>query len=265
MSAKDDHDVTANAGEPLKLDRPTVLGLGDDGVVPVADRPPLFKDAGEYDLEIGTDGDDIGAPAYEQAIGDMLNSGHGFQVRRIEKPKTKWRATCEVCDGPLPTPGDDPDWLCQYYDETRPASPTCNCAWCLKYQDYLAGRYKPQGGRPRQRCGAKECDRKADSQRKARRRNEARRKRLVAESVDTIGELPTPTRADTEAALSNVDQLPDEIRSGVTSKLRQRLASFDGYQAPVWNRRRGRNEPKWQLHCQRKREAARVSEKPPNW
>jgi hypothetical protein len=65
----------------------------------------------------------------------MLDSGHGFLIRKQDEPKNPLRSACEICGGPLPTPGDDPDWLCQYGDETEPASLDCNCPWCLKYQD----------------------------------------------------------------------------------------------------------------------------------
>lgn len=141
----------------------------------------LFRRTGETPLVMGHDGDDVGRSDGDQAIKDMLESGHGFLVRSApELPKTLGRMTCEVCGGPLPTPGDDPDWLCQYYDETRPASPTCNCAWCLCYQDYLAGRYKPRGGRPRKRCGSKECDRKAKTAAQKIKRLEKPREKLVA-------------------------------------------------------------------------------------
>jgi hypothetical protein len=174
MAATEDFAVTANAGrwldcDPLPDGRPS-----GDGLVAIADRPALFKAPGEAELVIGTDGDEVGRPAHDQAVGDMLDSGHGFLVRKIDKPKTVWRVTCEVCDGPLPTPGNDPDWLCQYGNEDEPASLTCNCPWCLKYQDYLAGRFQPQGGRPRQRCGLEDCKRVAARMRKQRQRARGR-------------------------------------------------------------------------------------------
>ncbi|OBI54677.1 hypothetical protein A5667_24925 [Mycolicibacterium fortuitum] len=262
MAATDDFSVTGNVGDRLKADPVPDGHPGRDGLVAVADRPPLFKISGEVDLAIGTDGDD-GGPVGDQTIGDMLDSGHGFLVREINQPKTVWRVTCEVCDGPLPAPGDDPDWLCQYYDETRPASLTCNCAWCLTYQDYVAGRYKPRGGRPRRRCGSKECERKADAKRKAQKRLQKRREQLLAE-CSAENDDPPPTLADIEEALSRVDEIPEQYREAVRLRLMRRRDNFDGYRPPAWNRPRRRKEPNWGLNCRRKRASAEVSEKPRN-
>ena len=249
MTATDDFSVTANAGQRLESDPLPDGRPSGDGLVAIADRPALFKATGEADLVIGTDGDDVGRSAHHQAVGDMLDSGHGFLVRKIDKPKTVWRVTCEVCEGPLPTPGDDPDWLCQYYDENRPALLTCNCPWCLKYQDYLAGRYKPKGGRPRQRCGSKECDRKADAHRKAQKRLEERQEKLLAEYAEYEDEAPA--RVAWEDVPQEVrEQVPPEIREQVRAKMNARL----DFEPPVWNRKRRRNEPSWHLSFQRKRE-----------
>jgi hypothetical protein len=118
---------------------------------------------------------------------------------------------------------------------------TCNCPWCLTYQDYLAGRYKPKGGRPRQRCGSKECDRKADAHRKAQKRLEKRREKLAAETAEA--EFGEPTREDLDAALENIESVPEEYRETVRAKLEVKRENFDGYQPPVWNRKRRRNEP----------------------
>ena len=200
----------------------------------------LFSTPGEAPLMMGDDGDDVGRSGHHQAVGDMLDSGHGFLVRNAPAaPKTVWRETCEVCGDPLPTPGDDPDWLCQYYDETRPASLTCNCAWCLRYQDYLAGKFRPQGGRPRKRCGNKACDREADRLRK-------RRDRGAELPPDPIQVIVSEPRSEYEYAL--------------TARGKEDVCT----PAPVWNRRWRRNEPNWWLSFQRKRGLWGVSEKPRN-
>lgn len=217
MTATDDFSVTANVGERLKADPVPDGHPGADGLVAVADRAPLFKVAGETDLPVGTDGDDIGSIG-DQAIRDMLDSGHGYLVRTIDRPKTVWRVTCEVCDGPLPTPGNDPDWLCQLGDETEPASMTCICPWCRTYQDYMSGRYKPQGGRPRQRCGSKECDRKAKTAAQKAKRLHKRRERLLAE-IRALPDEPPPTLADLEAGLSMIDEIPERYRDHVRARL----------------------------------------------
>lgn len=166
-----------------------------------------------------------GVGSGSQVVADLLNSGHGFIVRSASaKPRTVWRTTCEVCGGPLPAPGDDPDWLCQYGDEISDrASPTCNCNWCLSYQDYLAGRYRPQGGRPRKRCGSKECDRKAKTEAQKLKRRAKRREQIMAEFAND----PPPTRDNTVAALERINELPEQIREGVRKKLTARLAAFD--------------------------------------
>lgn len=192
----------------------------------VTDGTGLFKAKGESDLLMGNDGDDIGQSARDQEIGDMLDSGHGFLIRGIGEPVAVRRTTCEICDGPLPTPGADPDWLCEYYDGTRPASPTCNCSWCLMYQEYLAGNYQPRGGRPRKQCGSAKCKRIAARIRKQRQRG-----------TYVEPEMPQPELRESRAL-------------GVA---RVRVAETPGDQLPVWNRRRLRNEPNWWLHCQRKR------------
>jgi hypothetical protein len=99
------------------------------------------------------------------APGDLLSSGHGFLVRDLgEPPKTDWRTTCEVCGDPLP-PSAAGEWFCQFR-ENKPASAMCNCNWCLHYQMWLRGEYKPRGGRPAKRCGTKECAKKAARGRK---------------------------------------------------------------------------------------------------
>lgn len=161
-AAQEDFGVMTAGARNLELAAPTPLDHVDGtGLVAIADRPALFKVKGEADLDMGTDGDDVGRSAKDQAVVDMLDSGHGFLVRSVDKPKTEWRQTCEICECPLPTPAPDdaPAWLCQYYDETRPASLICTCAWCRAYQAYLAGMYRPHGGRPRQRCGSSGCER----------------------------------------------------------------------------------------------------------
>jgi hypothetical protein len=230
MTATEDFFVTANAGEWLEHDPLPDGHPSGDGLVAIADRPSLFTSAGEADLVIGTDGDDGGHLVHHHAVADMLDSGHGFLVRKIDEPKTVWRVTCEVCDGPLPSPGDDPDWLCQYYDENQPASLTCNCPWCLKYQDYLAGVFKPEGGRPRQRCGSKACDRKADAERKARTRLKDRRKRLAAEAGEALAEfyaMPEPEPSAGFVPLT-LEDVPEGIREAVRAKLNARLDFMSG-------------------------------------
>jgi hypothetical protein len=183
MTAADDFDVTQVSGDwltaehqpdpdlAIKPQDPATLAVitnnGDlevgplkgDGLLSGVDPKSIFRAKGEAVLAIGNDGDgEVGRIARDQAVGDMLDSGHGFLVRKgKELPKTARAEVCEICGGPLPTPGNDADWLCQYGDETRPASLTCNCPWCLSYQDYLGGKYKPRGGRPRKQCGSAEC------------------------------------------------------------------------------------------------------------
>jgi hypothetical protein len=96
---------------------------------------------------------------------DLMSSGHGFLIRDPgEPPKTDWRTTCEVCGDPLPPPAAG-EWFCQFR-EKKPASAMCNCNWCLHYQMWLRGEYRPRGGRPAKRCGTRECTKKAARERK---------------------------------------------------------------------------------------------------
>lgn len=117
------------------------------------------------------DGDEIGTPKRSGGILDIVDSGHGFRVFSVDTPK-ELPTTCEVCGGPiLALSQDGIDWLCQYDDDLKtPASIACNCAWCLSYKAYLAGRYRPQGGRPAKRCGSADCKRKAARDRKRKQR-----------------------------------------------------------------------------------------------
>lgn len=158
--------------------------------------PPKGLDCAydESPFVIGDDGDDTGQATKVKfridgngdaertlaalAPSDLLSSGHGFLVRDLgEPPKTHWRATCEVCGDPLPPPAAG-EWLCQF-SESKPASLMCNCNWCLHYQMWLRGDYRPRGGRPAKRCGTKECARKAASERK--RKSRAARKGGVSQ------------------------------------------------------------------------------------
>jgi hypothetical protein len=164
----DDFDAAGNVGTRLEAPQTDRDHIGVDGLVRVpglgADPTPTFKAKGEH-LHIGDDGDDIGRPARDQTVGDMLDSGHGFLVRDLgEPPKTNWRTTCEVCGDPLP-PSAAGEWFCQFVED-KPASAMCNCNWCLHYQMWLRGEYKPNGGRPAKRCGTKECTKKAARERK---------------------------------------------------------------------------------------------------
>jgi hypothetical protein len=123
-----------------------------------------------YAADPGEDGDDTDdRPA---GIRDILDAGHGFLVQG--GGSTAYRPThCEVCGKPLNVrkPGEGPEWLCQLTDdENQPARLDCPCNWCLHYQMWLNGSYQPQGGRPPQRCGSKECNRKAAAQRKQKQR-----------------------------------------------------------------------------------------------
>jgi hypothetical protein len=179
----EDFGVVPMGQKRLPVHRP-VGEVGCDGLVTEADRASIFQTPGEAPLTIGTDGDHRGRSACDQEVGDMLDSGHGFLIRKQDEPKNPLRSACEICGGPLPTPGDDPDWLCQYGDETEPASLDCNCPWCLKYQDYMSGRYKPNGGRPRKRCGAKKCDTEATRRRQANKRARDRGKELPWPDMD---------------------------------------------------------------------------------
>lgn len=205
------------------------------GFARVDDGTGLFKLKGEPKLDIGSDGDDDGCSGRDQAIGDMLDSGHGFLVRGVDQPKTVRRETCEVCGVPLPTPGNDPDWLCQYYDETRLASQTCNCSWCLNYQEYLAGKYHPQGGRPRKRCGSKECERKADAERK--RLDRAAKRAGVEPPPPPLAEV---VRQPGPSASFSLDTI------AVAGRGRLSIRPAD------WNRRNPQ-EPNWWLSGQLKR------------
>lgn len=152
----------------------------------------------EAPLVMGDDGDDTGKLTKikfridgngdtermldQLAPQDMLDSGHGFMVRtQTVQPKTEWRTTCEVCGDPILAAANE--WLCQlgHFGQSvepngpfRPASALCNCNWCLHYQMWLRGEYRPQGGRPAKRCGTAECKRKAARERQ--RRSRAARK-----------------------------------------------------------------------------------------
>ena len=113
------------------------------------------------------------------APGDMLPSGHGYMVRDLgAAPTTEWRQTCEVCGEHLPPPAAG-EWVCQFHEE-KPGSVLCNCNWCLHYQMWLRGEYRPRGGRPAKRCGTKECSRRAARDRK---RLQRERERAVRDGV----------------------------------------------------------------------------------
>jgi hypothetical protein len=143
----------------------------------------------ESPLVMGDDGDDVGPRTKVKirvdgngdpertlaamAPGDLLSSGHGYLVRDLgAAPTTEWRQTCEVCGDHLPPPAAG-EWFCQFRED-KPASVMCNCNWCLHYQMWLRGEYRPRGGRPAKRCGARECTRKAGSERQ-RKSREARK------------------------------------------------------------------------------------------
>jgi hypothetical protein len=110
----------------------------------------------------------------DQILG-LTDAGHGFiVVDGDEAPTTVWPTHCEQCGEPLTRTATREAWLCQYYDETRPASLSCNCSWCQHYQWYMNGSYKPQGGRPAKRCGQPDCARKAAAARKRKQRERER-------------------------------------------------------------------------------------------
>lgn len=254
MTALDDRGFVSKGDN---LPKPTPLPdahVGADGLVSLpgvgADATPIFKARGEQVLDIGHDGDDLGRPARDEEVGDMLDSGHGFLVRDV-KPATPrtYRPTCEICAGPLPMPAEE-GWFCQYYDESRPASMDCNCAWCLTYQAYMTGKYKPKGGRPRKRCGGKECETEAAARRQANKR-----------ARDQGKDLPWPhmnapdgpfTVEQVTAALEDLSQPKSDYDYALTARGGRHVES----PAPVWNRPRRRNEPDWWLSGQRKRRPA---------
>ncbi|SLI45987.1 Uncharacterised protein [Mycobacteroides abscessus subsp. massiliense] len=184
----------------------TDLTPTSEGVVPLTEgwrSPPetIALDATDQPpLVMGDDGDDTGRlvkvkirvdgngdaerTLAQLAPRDMLDSGHGFLVRSADPaPKTVWATNCEVCGGPLLPPASE--WFCQLGNFGRsaepdgpflPASTSCDCSWCIHYQLWLRGEYRPRGGRPAKRCGTAECKRKAnrDRQRKSRAARKAR-------------------------------------------------------------------------------------------
>lgn len=148
----------------------------------------------EAPLVMGDDGDDAGKLTKAKfridgngdpermlaqlAPQDMLDSGHGFMVRtQTVQPRTEWRTTCEVCGDPILAAAGE--WLCEL---GRLASTLCNCNWCLHYQMWLRGEYRPRGGRPAQRCGTAECKRKAARERQ-RKSRAARKAQGVTETL----------------------------------------------------------------------------------
>ncbi len=138
----------------------------------------------------GNDGDDIGKLTKvkfrvdgngdlerlmaSMAPADLMQSGHGFLVRSMGgRPKTVWPTSCELCGSTIIAPAEE--WLCQLgnFGEVvepdgpfRSASTTCNCNWCLHYQMWLRGEYRPKGGRPAKRCGSSDCKKIAARNRK---------------------------------------------------------------------------------------------------
>ncbi|UTT48919.1 hypothetical protein [Rhodococcus gordoniae] len=141
-------------------------------------------------LEMGHDGDDDGQPEKIRyrlngprsgsgdtdelpsllAPSDLMQSGHGFQIREFgARPKTEWRTTCELCGVALTPPADD--WVCEL------GSPSggeewgrCECNWCLLRGQWMRGEFRPKGGRPAKRCGTRECTRRAATERKRQQR-----------------------------------------------------------------------------------------------
>ena len=99
--------------------------LGDTSLVPTteAEEGP-YQEEHRAALVMGHDGDDTGQLARVKfrvdgngdqvrllallAPADMMQSGHGFQVRSAASaPKTTWRTTCEECGIALPPPAAD--------------------------------------------------------------------------------------------------------------------------------------------------------------
>ncbi|MEV4635252.1 hypothetical protein AB0J79_18665 [Rhodococcus coprophilus] len=143
-------------------------------------------------LEMGHDGDDDGQPEMIRhrlngprngnddtedeppsllAPSDMMQSGHGFQIRDLgARPKTEWRTTCELCGDPLPPPAAD-GWICEL--GSLPGSEEwgrCECNWCLLRGQWMRSEFRPKGGRPAKRCGTPECTRRAATERKRQQR-----------------------------------------------------------------------------------------------
>jgi hypothetical protein len=122
----------------------------------------------------------------------------------------------------------------------------------MKYQDYLAGRYKPQGGRPRQRCGSAVCDRKAKTAKQKQQRLQKRREKLAAEADEGMAEfyaMPVP-ELKTGFVPITLEDVPEEHREAVRAKLESKRENFDFHEPRAWNQTRGRNEPSWPLSHQ---------------
>ncbi len=123
-----------------------------------------------------------------RATGDLLNAGHGFLIRTYETPKTEQATDCEVC-GRLLLPAAD-EWFCESVGpdgEHVPASSTCRCNWCLHYQQWLRGEYRPKGGRPAKRCGLSDCERLAARHRQRKSRAARKARRCVTETPQLVG------------------------------------------------------------------------------
>lgn len=98
--------------------------------------------------------------AAERILG-MTQAGHGFAVQTVTRdPAKQVQTRCRYCGQPMAQTAAE--WLCEFgwFDWSD-----CSCNWCLCRQQYQAGRYRA-AGRPRVQCGAPECKRRHDAERK---------------------------------------------------------------------------------------------------
>ncbi|AFR50026.1 hypothetical protein KTR9_3391 [Gordonia sp. KTR9] len=156
-----DADVHPSAG--IRTDDP-LIALGTD------------RDTEFNDLWFGSE-DDPGIkgrgvrPGNPDLVGDLLNSGHGYQIRDVDsRPKTTWATRCEICGESLPMP-DAGEWVCELGAEPDSEDwAVCQCSWCLIRGQWLRGEYRPKAGRPPKRCGTADCKRRAATVRKRKER-----------------------------------------------------------------------------------------------
>lgn len=196
-----------------------MTSLGDTRLEPPTTGAPEERNREEHraPLAMGHDGDDTGQLTRLKlridgngdqtrllaslAPADMMQSGHGFQIRDMgATPKTVWRTTCELCGVALALPAAE-GWLCEL--GCQPGTEEwdqCNCNWCLIRGQWLRGEFRPMGGRPAKRCGTPECKRRAATERKRKQR----------------------AREKAKAALARFDEVSEQYREGVRAKLMQR-------------------------------------------